>query len=228
VNEDGLIGADVFSSYLLDIDIPDQKLKLSPLPKRPNETAAPATLKTEEDAPASSEEKAENDDAEKPPSALAAKTSPAPTPQLHVPLDRYVAPEMASWTPVFRFGHALLIRTSVNESPALLFMIDTGANINALSTRAASQVTKISSDPYSHVKGLSGSVSNIYRANKANIVFARLAQKNQDIVTFDISNMSRHFGTEISGILGYEVLHMLRIEIDYRDGLVNFVYDWKR
>ena len=40
-SEDGLVGADVFASYLIDIDIPDQKLRLSPLPPRPDEAAAP-------------------------------------------------------------------------------------------------------------------------------------------------------------------------------------------
>ena len=33
--EDGLIGADVFGSYIVDIDLPGMRLKLSPLPKRP-------------------------------------------------------------------------------------------------------------------------------------------------------------------------------------------------
>lgn len=30
---------------------------------------------------------------------------------------------------------------------------------------------------------------------------------------------------EVSGILGFETLYMLQIKIDYRDGLVDFVYD---
>ena len=34
-NQDGLIGTDVFRSYLIDIDIPGAKLRLSPLPKTP-------------------------------------------------------------------------------------------------------------------------------------------------------------------------------------------------
>jgi hypothetical protein len=34
--------------------------------------------------------------------------------------------------------------------------------------------------------------------------------------------MSESFGTEISGLLGMQVLYLLRIKIDYRDGLVDF------
>lgn len=38
--EEGLIGADVFAHYLVDINFPDNKLKLSQLPSRPGESAA--------------------------------------------------------------------------------------------------------------------------------------------------------------------------------------------
>jgi hypothetical protein len=50
VGEDGLIGADVFSSFLVDIDFPNEKLRLRELPKRPEEsTATPLKLHSDED-----------------------------------------------------------------------------------------------------------------------------------------------------------------------------------
>ncbi len=225
-SEDGLVGGDVFASYLIDIDIPDQKLRLSPLPKRPEEAETTPALETSEEHGAAGEKsEAEADQATA--ATDAGKGSPAQGTR-HPPMDRYVAPEMAKWTPVFRFGHAILIPTHVNGSPSMLFMIDTGANVNMLSQRAAKQVTKISVDPNSQVKGLSGDVQNVYRASKATLVFGHLAQKNQDMVTVDLSSMSRHLGTEVSGFLGFDTLHMLQIKIDYRDGLVDFVYDASR
>jgi glyoxylase-like metal-dependent hydrolase (beta-lactamase superfamily II) len=51
VGEDGLIGADVFSSFLVDIDFPNEKLRLSELPKRPDDTSANLSLKTEDEDP---------------------------------------------------------------------------------------------------------------------------------------------------------------------------------
>lgn len=225
-SEDGLVGANVFSSYLIDIDIPDQKLRLSPLPPRPDEAPAPPTLKTEEEPQSNSEEKPEN--AVDPKAEPSAADKPAVAAPRRLPKDRYVAPEMARWTPVFRFGHALLIPTHVNESPSMLFLIDTGAARNTLSKRAASQVTKISSDPNMHVKGLSGNVSDVYRAEKADLVFGHLAQKNQEMITFDLSSISRRLGTEVSGMLGFDTLRMLQVKIDYRDGLVDFAYDASR
>lgn len=224
-DEDGLIGADVFGSYLIDIDIPEQKLRLSPLPQRPDDTAAVTALDSEGESRSNPEDKAESSNDQNAASAAAASKSPSPAPPPRLPKDRYVAPEMANWTPVFRFGHELLIRTRVNDSQPMLFLIDTGASINLLSTKAARQVTKVGSDSSTHVKGMSGSVANVYRADQATLVFGHFSQKNQNIVSVDLSKISRQTGTEISGILGFELLRMLQIKIDYRDGLVDFRYD---
>ncbi|MGB8885771.1 MAG: aspartyl protease family protein [Candidatus Korobacteraceae bacterium] len=201
---DGLIGTDVFSSYLIDIDIPGAKLKLSPLPKRPDEAAAPASLKTTpEEAP---------------------EVDPA-SPAASLPKDAYVAPEMANWTKVYRFKQILLVPTLVDQTGPVLFMIDTGSFSNVLSTRAAREVTQIRSDPATQVSGLSGSVAKVYRADKAALQFGRYEQQNQDIVTFDLSAVCKTTGTEVSGILGFAMLRILQIKIDYRDGLVDFLYD---
>jgi predicted aspartyl protease len=43
-------------------------------------------------------------------------------------------------------------------------------------------------------------------------------------VTFDLSTISGSEDTEISGLLGMNLLKMLEMKIDYRDGLVDFVY----
>jgi tetratricopeptide (TPR) repeat protein len=56
-DEDGLIGADVLGAYLIDIDLPGMRLKLSPLPKRPEDTAAPKSLNSEGDEQTNAEQK---------------------------------------------------------------------------------------------------------------------------------------------------------------------------
>src|SRR5437588_4238907 len=73
MGEDGLIGTDVFSDFLIDLDLRHSRLKLSQLPTRPD-AAASSTA-----GEAGSESR-----------------------RFH---DRYVAPEMKAFTPVFRFGH---------------------------------------------------------------------------------------------------------------------------
>lgn len=224
-SEDGLIGADVFSSYLIAIDIPDHKLKLSPLPLRPNEARTPATLKTEEESESGEDQSARESKQAEP---AAAQNKPEKSPEQSKPMDRYVAPEMKDWTAVFRFGSHLLIPTHIDNSPSMLFLIDTGSMMTMLSKREATNFTTVHDDPDTEVKGLNGSVSRVYRASKVMLRFGHLSQKNQGIISFDLSNLSRHMETEVSGILGFETLYMLQIKIDYRDGLVDFIYDSKR
>jgi tetratricopeptide (TPR) repeat protein len=218
--EDGLIGADVFAAFLVDIDFPNEKLRLSELPKRPEETARKITLQTEqEDSNAPGEGPVEK--------STGAQAKSAPSPHSG-PQDRYIAPEMKSYTQVYRFGHTLLVPTLIGDAPVKLFVLDTGATSNVISPSAASEVTKVHGDPRKVVKGLSGSVKDVYRADKAVIQFGHMRQENQDLLSVDITKISDGIGTEASGILGFAMLHLLDIKIDYRDGLIDFSYDAKR
>jgi predicted aspartyl protease/Flp pilus assembly protein TadD len=193
VDENGLIGTNVFSSYLVDIDFPHAKLKLTQLPPYPNEPPAEATL----------------------------ESHPVLGSRLH---DRFIAPEMRDYTPIFRFQHALLIPTKVNDSAPMLFLIDTGAFDNSITPDAAKQVTKISRSDYFKVKGISGEVKDVYIADKANLQFAHFKDDRQGLITFNMDGPSKAWGTEVSGILGFGMLRLLDIKIDYRDGLVDFIY----
>jgi tetratricopeptide (TPR) repeat protein len=197
MGEDGLIGADVFEDFLVDIDFPDAKLQLSELPVLPDEGTKPMSLR-------SSDNWAD---------------------RLH---DRYIAPEMKSYERVFRFGHNLLIPTYVNRSSAKLFVIDTGGFDNLMSLATAREVSKVYGDPDTKVKGLSGDVSNVYRTHALALTFGKLRQRRDDLVAFDLTGISDSLGTEVGGILGFGMLKLLDIKIDYRDGLVNFTYDENR
>jgi TonB family protein len=219
--EDGLIGADVFAAFLVDIDFPNEKLHLRELPKRPGETGTKIALQSESSNASSFEEEPEEKTTE--PSHVESAPAPHAGPQ-----DRYIAPDMKSYTQVCRFGHQLLVPTSVGEAPVKLFLLDTGTGRNFISLNAAEEVTKVHADPRSIVKGINGSVKSVYRADKAVIQFGRLRQENQDLVAIDLSHVSDRTGTEVSGILGFAMLRLLDIKIDYRDALVDFSYDPKR
>jgi predicted aspartyl protease len=221
--EDGLIGADVFEDFLVEIDFPVEKLKLSELPKRPGQGDRQLALKNDED---DSNEPETSDKAEAAPPAGAKETSSAA--KSSGPQDRYIAPEMQSFTRIFRFGHDLLIPTKIGDAPYKLFLLDTGALTNAISPEAAREVTKVHGDSDMIVKGISGSVKHVYSANKAVLQFGHLRQENQDMLSFDTTSISESNGTEVSGFLGFVTLRFLDIKIDYRDALVDFSYDLNR
>ena len=196
----GLIGADIFDKYLVTIDIPNSKLQLAPLPKRPDEAVV---LPKPAEAEILESDSIKNES---------------------VPQDRYIDPSMAQFSQVYRFGHMLLIPTSVGTSTPRLFLIDTGASSNFISAEAAREVTKVGGDEETIVSGLSGDVKKVYRAERTEIRFSHFAQKNQYILAFDLSGISKSAGTEVSGALGFTLLQMMKITIDYRDGLVDFQY----
>lgn len=206
LDDDGLIGADVFSHFLVTLDFLWQKLKLSELPQRPGETAEAAKLNT---GGTDDDESGEAEGTTKP----------------RGPQDRYLAPEMQSYTKLYRFGHELLIPTGVGETSPKLFLIDTGAMFNTISPQAAREVTKTHRDTAMEIRGISGSVKKVYTADKAVLRFSHFKQENQDLTTFDLSNISRSTGTEVSGILGFATLRLFTLTIDYRDGLVDFKYN---
>lgn len=215
VGEHGLIGADVFEEFLVDIDFPTEKLRLQGLPKRSDETGQVISLNVGEK---SEDDENRDDDVAAHPEKLAHSG----------PEDRYIAPEMQSYTPVYRFGHDLLVPTKVGDTPAKLFLLDTGAIDNMISSDAAREVTKVGRDSHVILKGLSGSVSRVYSARKAVLQFGHLRQENQDMLAFDLASISDDAGTEISGTLGFSMLRLLEVKIDYRDGLVDFSYEPKR
>jgi len=83
----------------------------------------------------------------------------------------------------------------------------------------------VRSDDATKVKGLSGAVNNVYSADNATLQFGNIRQPNQDMVAFDLSPISKNLGVEVSGFLGFATFRQLEMKIDYRDGLVGFVYD---
>jgi tetratricopeptide (TPR) repeat protein len=223
---DGLIGTNVFGRYVVDIDLPGKLLKLSPLPKRPEDAVALTSLNSDGEEQVNAEQKE---------SSLTEQTPNEPKPSAidpeaarSLPRNRYIAPEMANWTKVFRFGHLMLVPTVVGDSKPMLFLLDTGFFTSILSLRAGREVSKVYSENRIGIGGLNGRVKRIYTSKEATLHFGHLQQKANGILTLDLSTQSRQAGTEVSGILGFETLGHLEVKLDYRDGLVDFEYDPER
>jgi predicted aspartyl protease/Flp pilus assembly protein TadD len=219
VDSDGLIGMDVFSRFLVTLDYPMRKLLLGPLPPRPDDVAPEKpTLETA----ASPEE--ETGDRPDPASSGATQKTARP----RGPRDRYIAPEMKTWTPVYRVGHNLLLPASLNNSSIKLFILDTGAFTTTISPAVAREVTKVRAEDYITVKGISGKVDKVYTADEITFRFANLSQKVRDVVAFDTPGISKSIGMDVSGFIGFTALGQTTMKIDYRDGLVSFSYDANR
>ena len=138
--------------------------------------------------------------------------------------DRVISPELVGFTPVFRIGHTLLVRTRISDFGPVLFVLDTGASTTLISKKAAAEATKVSADNSVILKGLSGRVKDVAQADELYLQFAGFRQKHLGMMAFDLDDTSKNTGIEISGLLGLPLLHLFTITIDYPDGMVKFEY----
>ncbi|HEX9255785.1 MAG TPA: aspartyl protease family protein [Candidatus Angelobacter sp.] len=168
---DGTIGTDVFSKYLIMLDLPGHKLRLEPLP---------------------------------------AHSADGP-------------PEQAdAFTQTFTFGHFLLLPTEVGKKANGLFVIDSGANANTISLELARMMPEMRAFN-SPVSGASGVTNSAFIADDATLRFARVNRTGERISTVDLHSISKGLGVEVSGQIGFSAMENMKLTIDYRDGLVQFV-----
>ncbi|HEV2578060.1 MAG TPA: aspartyl protease family protein [Acidobacteriaceae bacterium] len=198
--DDGLIGGDVFSHFLLTFDFPGRALKLDPLPTRPDETAgATPTLDT----------------------GVAAAFAE--------PQDAYRDPSMKDWDAVWRSGHDLIMNVRLNaHGPWRLFLLDTGSSMDLISPDAASEVAKVDKGSWTRVAGISGEVKKTWTTGPMKLYFSHFVAPVQGMVAIDTSRLAPSAGFEISGLIGTPTLHQFTLSIDYRDNLVHFSYDPSR
>jgi predicted aspartyl protease len=140
--------------------------------------------------------------------------------------DRSIDPSMASWTKVFRDGHDLIIPVRLNDGPTHLFIVDTGAQVTIITPSAAREVTRLQKGVAGAIMGVSGEVKNVYTTGPLTLDFAGLRQPSDGLIATDSGIKNNHI--EISGLLGQLTLRQLTLRIDYRDQLINFVYDPSR
>jgi hypothetical protein len=200
---DGLIGPDVFSRWLVTIDTPSRELRLAPLPKRPDDGTTPQFMRLETDSMG----------------GIGLANA--------VPHDRYIAPEMDSWTRIYRSGHNIILPVRVNQLPARLFIMDTGAFDGLLTPALAKEIGSVI-EVGTIVRGISGEANHVYTVDKqVELNFADMRQYERGITVIDTSATTRSVGVEISGFLGFTTLRELIVSIDYRDNLVKVVFDPK-
>jgi len=124
---------------------------------------------------------------------------------------------------VFRFGHALLIPTEIGDIQATRsFEIDTGSTKSILSVNVAREIMKVHANSRMALKGLSGSVKNVYPIEHTNLRFDHVPLYADNQVAIDLAHLSESTGTEVSGVLGVFAFVSSDVTIDYRDGLVAF------
>lgn len=146
--------------------------------------------------------------------------NPAATGEEGEALDRYVSPEMQSFTKFYRFGHEIVVPTVLGTSQKNatgLFLLDTGADTNTISVDLAKKITNVSYQE-GYVRGVSGKISQLFSGDHVYFHFAGVHVESKDIDAFDHRSVGG--ATELSGLIGITTLVQMKMTIDYRDGLV--------
>jgi hypothetical protein len=108
-------------------------------------------------------------------------------------------------------GH-IRVKLSINDSPPLDFVFDTGAAANLLSDKAA-ETLGLDLDGNMYVQGASGT-SQMKLVKNTTFQFGQIPFSNQTFAVMDLS----HLGDEddpLDGVLGASVLNQYIVEIDY-------------
>jgi tetratricopeptide (TPR) repeat protein len=139
-----------------------------------------------------------------------------------LPGDRYLAPDVRSYTPVYHKNQYLLVPVMLNKKDRRLFVLDTGIRLSTMTSEVAHSISNTRVNFTNTVRTVSGSTLQIYR-DSFDLQFADLALDHQGhILEFDPSAIEQNAGMEVAGMLGFDILHSLVLGIDYRDGLVKF------
>lgn len=130
--------------------------------------------------------------------------------------------QVGAFSRAFSLGHFLLVPTEIGKKAVGLFVIDSGANANTISPEQARLIPEMRALNV-QVSGASGSTNSAFIADNATLRFANVHPSGERISTVDLHSVSKNLGVEISGQIGFSAMEDMRISINYRDGLVQFV-----
>lgn len=127
-----------------------------------------------------------------------------------------------AFTQAFNFGQFLLLQTEIGKNATGLFVVDSGANANTISPELAQSVPDMRAFNVP-MSGASGQVTSAFMNDDATLRFAKVQRKGERISTVDLHSVSKDLGVEISGQIGFSAMQEMKVVINYRDGLVQFV-----
>lgn len=139
-----------------------------------------------------------------------------------LPLDRYIAPELSSYTPIYHRRQFLLVPVVLNDRGRRLFAVDSGMLMSTMTSEAAHLVSSTKMNFTNAEQTVGGGTVQLYR-DHFDFQFANVAFDNRArILEWEPSAIDESAGFEIAGLIGFDMLRETTIHMDYRDGLIRF------
>jgi len=111
----------------------------------------------------------------------------------------------------------------VNDERPVLFLIDTGSSTSFIDPDYARHFDGLRSEELMTVKGVSGKVNKVQSAGFLTFEFGRCRMRVPGILAVPLTKMA-HDSPLFTGIFGITTLASFRMQINYRDALINLEY----
>ncbi|HEV2710543.1 MAG TPA: aspartyl protease family protein [Edaphobacter sp.] len=130
--------------------------------------------------------------------------------------------ELEGFTPIYHRRQYLLVPVTLDGRAHRLFALDSGMSLSTLSSDVAHSLSATKVNFTNSVQTTSGSTLQIYR-DAFDFQFASLMLPHRShVLEFDPVAIELSSGIQIAGLIGFDILQSVRMEIDYRDGLIKF------
>ena len=114
----------------------------------------------------------------------------------------------------------LLVSTVLNGKQNGYVVMDTGAFCSAISREVARSLGGFPTLPEARLAAGTGAAAGQRVSSTVDFAVADHHLIPSDVVALDLSNLSRHYGVEVVGVLGFSALTPYVLTVDYRDGQV--------
>ncbi|MBX2968930.1 MAG: aspartyl protease family protein [Cyclobacteriaceae bacterium] len=121
--------------------------------------------------------------------------------------------------PIEVHNNLIVVRVILNDAIPLKFIIDTGVRTAILTQKSFSDILQL---PYSRKYTISGpggeKLIDAYVANNVSLTLPGVTGKGHALLVLeeDYLELRNHLGTDVHGILGYELFSRFIIEVDYQ------------
>lgn len=123
---------------------------------------------------------------------------------------------------IYRIGHMLMVPTSVSGADPAMFVIDTGASQTLIGRDFAAELARMRSAASMPLRGVSGQIDEVDAADDLKFRFGGFSVRCLDTLSINLKRHDDDVGMEVAGFLGFPILKLFSITLDYRNGLVKF------
>jgi predicted aspartyl protease len=146
--------------------------------------------------------------------------------------DREVAAQFSSFSPFWHVGHYVLLPTRVSSARVpnaqpVLFLVDTGSSTSLIDPNYARQFASVGKEDLVRLRGVSGKAADVEGTTQLTFEFGHYRQPVPRMLATPLQRMDAE-SPRMTGIFGITTLSSFRIQIDYRDGLINLEYNGQK